>query len=444
MISNTGVTATPLNFNASSASDIFTITADTSGNTIIIQNGTVIEDEPTIDILSLNITGQPASVAIDFTNADPLPASGIFTDAANLILEGPHGSDPLVTTSTATYLGNDTLRYLSNTTLTDNLTSDGGAFAIAGVTNLEDPAGDALTVATGASVLVNGSQTFSSLTIQAGATVRQVSTDTTMGDSVLTVGTLSIGSPDSQGDNCGVLDLGNGDLILQLGSAFPAGSVNTSAGVTIIETSGQVQSLLAAGYDGGLWDGMAASGPYPAAIISSAAAQDPYQIQTLGSAQIGSDTSGGELDLSTFDGQSVSSGDAIVALTYYGDANLDRQVTGTDSAMIGGVSNTSSGAQGWTNGDFNYSGAVDQELDQFVIGNVITILLETVTTQPAPAPWPGPNGNVSGGTPVGSPAAVNASNGQGTVIITTNAASNFFRSHTKSKQIFPRLNSIKL
>jgi hypothetical protein len=441
VISNTGVTATPLALTASAATDAFNISSDGSGDTVITQNGTVVEDEPTADILSLSITGGAASVSIDFTNGDPLPASGIYTDAANLSLDGPHGSDPLVTTATAAYLGSGSIRYPSTTTLTDNLTSDGGIYAIAGITNLNDLAGDPLTVATGATVWVNGSQTFSSLTIDAGATLRQISTDTTFGDVVLTVGSLTINSPDSQGDNGGVLDLGNGDLIVRQTNA------------------GDIVPLLAAGYDGGLWDGVNPNGgANQAAIISKGAQEDPYQIKALGSAQIGSDTTDGDLDLTSFDGESVSAGDTVVALTYYGDANLDRAVDSTDYAMM----NTSSGSTPdilginpdlWTNGDFNYDGLVNaDDLNLFANTSALIALLagpvlpgidagsidqggppKTVsiplTTQPGAATslslqnvaWQSPGGNTFRNETIGGPVPLPSISGFNPITITVPA-----------------------
>ncbi len=345
-----GVTATPLNLAASASTDVFAISSDGSGDTIITKNGTVVTDEPTQNILALNLSGGATSVSINFTNGDPLPVGGFYSDASIVELEGPHGTDPLVTTATAAMIGNDVIRYSANTTLTDNLTSDGGILAIAGTTNLNDESGDSLIVAPGATVYVNGSQTFSSLTIDAGATLRQISQDTTFGASVLTVGSLSLQDPDTSGNGGGVLDLGNGDLIIH-----PQVTPEITEGETATQQVGQ---WLAAGYDGGAWDGEAASGPNPAAIVSSAAASDPYQIEALGYAEIGTDP--GDLTLSSYDGQSVNTGDAVVALTYYGDCNLDRNVNSADYDLIGSVNSyTNVGLPSWTDGDFNYDGTVN-------------------------------------------------------------------------------------
>jgi hypothetical protein len=132
--------------------DSFVIAANGTGDTVITQNGTTVLDEPTDEILSLSITGGAAQTTIDFTHGDPLPAAGIYSDAQIIQLNGPHGSDPIITTSTAAYVGSDILRYPAGTQLADNLTSDGGIYAISGTSTLADPAGDALTVLTGATV----------------------------------------------------------------------------------------------------------------------------------------------------------------------------------------------------------------------------------------------------------------------------------------------------
>jgi hypothetical protein len=397
----TGVTATPVNLSATAATDTFDVSTDGNGDTVITQNGSFVLDEPTADILSLSITGGAANVTVDFTTGDPLPLPGIYSDAAAITLTGPHGSDQLITTSTAAYLGSDEIRYPATTTIRDNLSSDAGIVALAGTTNLANPAGDSLTVMTGATALVNGSQTFSSLTIGPGATVRQVSTNTTFGASVLTVGALEIENPDAYGNGGGVLDLGNGDLILEPGdTALISGS--SSIG-------GYIEQLLTAGYDGGLWDGVNPNGgPNPAAIISYAAADDIYGIEALGYATVG--TGAGEINVSAYDAVNVQAGDTIVALTYYGDANLDRTVDSTDYALMS--YGATLGLNGWGNGDFNYNGQVDAG-----DGDLIDTTCETmnlgVTTQPFQ-----PRGSTSGGTGIGTPGTIHSANVSGTVTVT--------------------------
>jgi hypothetical protein len=150
---------------------------------------------------------------------------------------------------------------------------------------------------------LQSSTTLAGLTIAAGGMVQQTSANTTVGSEVLTLGSLSISNPTGS-TNGGVLDLGNGDLILEPGNtALISGS--SSIG-------GYIEQLLTAGYDGGWWDGVSRTGGLnPAAILSSAVANDPAESQTLGYVTIG--TGSGELNTNEFDGVSVSPGNFIVS-----------------------------------------------------------------------------------------------------------------------------------
>ena len=70
----------------------------------------------------------------------------------------------------------------------------------------------------------------------------------------------------------------------------------------------------------------------------------------------------------TFDGQVSTANDVLVKYTYYGDANLDGQVDGSDYSRIdNGFLNQLSG---WYNGDFNYDGVVDGS-DYTLIDNAL-------------------------------------------------------------------------
>ena len=61
--------------------------------------------------------------------------------------------------------------------------------------------------------------------------------------------------------------------------------------------------------------------------------------------------------LGSFDGINPNPTDILVRYTYYGDANLDGQVDGSDYSLIdNGYLNH---LTGWYNGDFNYDGVVD-------------------------------------------------------------------------------------
>jgi hypothetical protein len=61
--------------------------------------------------------------------------------------------------------------------------------------------------------------------------------------------------------------------------------------------------------------------------------------------------------LSTFDGLTVTGTDVLMKFTYYGDANLDGKVDGSDYSKIDNGYLTH--GTGWSNGDFNYDGVVN-------------------------------------------------------------------------------------
>jgi len=59
----------------------------------------------------------------------------------------------------------------------------------------------------------------------------------------------------------------------------------------------------------------------------------------------------------TFDGQTTTADDLLVKYTYYGDADLNGKVDGTDYSLLDGGFNNH--LTGWLNGDFNYDGVID-------------------------------------------------------------------------------------
>lgn len=75
---------------------------------------------------------------------------------------------------------------------------------------------------------------------------------------------------------------------------------------------------------------------------------------------------------STFDGQNTVSTDVLVKFTYYGHADLNCEIDGSDYSRIdssylaeenettdGTPTPFSTGISGWSNGDFNYDGVLD-------------------------------------------------------------------------------------
>ena len=66
---------------------------------------------------------------------------------------------------------------------------------------------------------------------------------------------------------------------------------------------------------------------------------------------------GNGVGLGAFDGTLPGASDILVKYTYYGDANLDGKVDGSDYALIDNGYNKH--LTGWYNGDFNYDGVID-------------------------------------------------------------------------------------
>jgi hypothetical protein len=110
-----------------------------------------------------------------------------------------------------------------------------------------------------------------------------------------------------------------------------------------------ITSLIRSGYGNGSWNGDG--------IISSTAADDTTHLTTLGVILNGDTYGTATGSLGNFDGINPAATDVLVKYTYFGDANLDGQVDGSDYTKIdNGFHNR---LTGWANGDFNYDGMVD-------------------------------------------------------------------------------------
>ena len=152
--------------------------------------------------------------------------------------------------------------------------------------------------------------------------------------------------------------------VLELNHLYIAGSTNAWQGSLdltsndLVVHNGNVAQLtnqLASGY------GTAATYWKGQGISSSAAAGDPSYLTALGvelnTGLTGQALFGSGAPLGMFDKQNTSASDVLIKYTYYGDANLDGKVDGSDYADI---DNGFTGhLTGWANGDFNYDGVVD-------------------------------------------------------------------------------------
>jgi len=187
-------------------------------------------------------------------------------------------------------------------------------------------------IANGATLLLFGPSTFaSSLTVDDGGTLKVAA------DPVLLVvnGSTFI-------DN-GTIDLGDSDMIIHDGNLA------------------QTTSLIATGFNAGLWNG-------PGVTSSAAAATNNM---ALGVELNDDGTPAHNPLMTTFDGQTVTNTDVLVKYTYFGDTNLDGVVNATDYIAIDNGFNSQSGSNpltGWNNGDFNYDGVINGD-DYSLIDN---------------------------------------------------------------------------
>jgi autotransporter-associated beta strand protein len=185
----------------------------------------------------------------------------------------------------------------------------------------------------------------------------------------------------------GSTNISGGTLILGVHGALPSGTpVVIGQGALLVadsqSTIGSVSSLnlngnlivhngsisaltsaVAAGYNGGNWNGSTSG-----AISSTAAASDTAHLSAVGVILNTRNGSAGAPALySSFEGQNVTNSDVLLKYTYYGDTDLSGSVDGSDYSrvdvsytaehFVNGVPTTH--VSGWFNGDFNYDGVVD-------------------------------------------------------------------------------------
>jgi RHS repeat-associated protein len=286
---------------------------------------TVIESLESRTLLSADLlTGTPGVdhfiVSVDsstnrvvVSGASNAPAPVLVPDFTGLTINGMGGSDTLEIQS-----GNVTLLNDGNT----------------GGTSLS------VTVDANATLNFATNQHLASLSLGAGSLAAMP-----RNGSILVTGGLTIAG--STNAWTGSLDLGDGDLIVNNGN-LP-----------------NLTNQIKAGFNatgGGSWNGIG--------VRSVGASTDAAHLAALG--VLTNVVSGTTPLYSTFDGQTTVSTDVLVKNTYFGDANLDGQVDGSDYSLIDNGYLTH--ATGWRNGDFNYDGVVD--------GSDYTLIDNAFNTQP--------------------------------------------------------------
>jgi alpha-amylase len=204
-------------------------------------------------------------------------------------------------------------------------------YNVTGTNNIYDDTAAVTNVTPNAALLATDIR-FGSLNIMpnASATIR---TSTAPSSGVSKISSLTLAG--STGAWTGKLDLANNDLIVNSTSATRSSDLT------------RLTNMIKTAFSNGAWTGTG--------ITSSAADADPLSLHTLGI--IINDDGHGNPVFSTFDGLSTAVNDLLIKYTYYGDANLDGKIDGTDYSLIdNGVHHS---LTGWSNGDFNYDGVVD-------------------------------------------------------------------------------------
>jgi hypothetical protein len=266
-------------------------------------------------------TGTPQNVTVDFTKGDPI-ISGLSFNASSPV------SSQLNVIGTAT--GNDAV-----TASTGSISINGTSIKStnAGLVSFTPGTGtDVLSINSGALQLSRrggsgiDADLFSTITVASGASISIAAPATQATRTLIDTSSLVLAGRTNAWT--GTLNLNSNDL------AVTAGNLST------------ITNQLASGYNNS-WTGTG--------ITSSAAAADSTHLSALGA--ISNMGVGSSPLYSTFDGSNTSAAAVLVKYTYYGDANLDGQVDGSDYSKIDNGFLTR--LTGWTNGDFNYDGSVN-------------------------------------------------------------------------------------
>jgi fibronectin-binding autotransporter adhesin len=243
---------------------------------------------------------------------------------------------------------------VTNGTATPALTMNGtGTWTLSGTNGYTGG-----TIVNSGNLIFSGGASFPAVTsLAVNGGVAQIAAHTGGPSNVVALTASSLTLAGTTGAWTGLVDLTNNDLIVR------GGSLST--------ITDQIRSAFA----GGTWTGAAG-------ITSSTAASDSTHLTAVG---VELNDNGGSAIVGSLDGASTIDGDVLIKYTYYGDANLDGAVDGSDYTLIdaGFNSQTSaSPASGWQNGDFNYDGKIDGS-DYTLIDNAFNTQSSSLGTNPA-------------------------------------------------------------
>jgi autotransporter-associated beta strand protein len=354
------------------------------------QGGTTVDDG--------TLTGSTGSFGSGSVTVSPSGVTGTAADNATLNSNGSIGSLAAVTVSSETSdggFGIGQINFNSNVPVIGSLTGNG-------IVALANPLGTILTTggantSTGFSGTINDTSGLSGLVKTGSGTFNLSGTSLYGGGTNVAAGTLVLASANafpSGASNAGtgltvgsgatvqIANHGGGATVVPLvSSLINNGSIDITNNAMALKGAGAsigtISNQIAAACNNGAWNGTSGS---IGVITSSVAAADSTHLTAVGVAT----------GLTSFEGGMVSASDVLLKYTYYGDANLDGQVDGTDYSRIdnGVLMNLT----GWYNGDFNYDGVIN--------GSDYTLIDNAFNTQGAniEAQFASPAAQIAGGS----------------------------------------------
>jgi Zn-dependent metalloprotease len=295
------------------ATIVSTTAAGAAGTISLTRNGKLVDVVANGDSYTLDPNSLPDG---------DLAVVGSAGDDTLVLNAGTGGTVPLVIAFTGGD-GNDTYEIRGGVRIFDVPVSDSA---------------ENLRATAGAAVQLRGPQRLDALTIAGGAVVmvRDEAVKRT-----LVAKQVSISAD-------GWLDLADNDLIVD----YDAGAGAGGAAVTV---------LLAAGRNGGAWDGHGGIGTsLPGGRVNSLAAAEASQLLGITGDQTG-----------VWNGQTVDATSMLVKYTYTGDADMNGRIDGDDyflldAAIATAASSTANAAWTWRDGDFDYNGLLNGD-DYFLI-----------------------------------------------------------------------------
>jgi autotransporter-associated beta strand protein len=352
-----GSITAPSTINVDGANTVGRITFDNANRYTLGGAGSIILDD-SADQSQINVRTGSHTIAVPVTLASDtiitvIPTTSTLTMSGVISSSGNYG---ITESGFGTLLLSNANTYTGDTNVSSGTLTVTGSIAS---TNVITAAGAILNAAGSVNAGLNKSTVLNS-----GGVVNIGPNTGTSGPSAVTLASIEIGLDPTSKLTVNASPLhANRTVLVTSGLSFDsttAGQLDLQNNDMIIHgsTLAAVQPLIQSGENLSGGTGTYWNGP---GIVSSMAASNATFLTTLGLI-VNNNGSGQTLygsgdSLGLFDGQNPALNDLLIKYTYYGDANLDGQVDGSDYTKIDNGFNNH--LTGWANGDFNYDGIID-------------------------------------------------------------------------------------